>query len=204
MADPADLTTLAAVRAYMQKGVAETAQDALIGQAITRASRLIMRETRREFRPMTDAAQRSFVYQGGGFVDLAPYDLRAATAVALRANRADTALTVESSNVTDYELRPQPAADGVYRWLYLRGAGWLDRKLYAGDALVKVTGNWGFEVVPPDVEQACIVTVMTWLRRDVSAFAATFTLDEGRIERPEALPSAVRGMLRTWRYPVMG
>jgi hypothetical protein len=37
--------------------------------------------------------------------------------------------------------------------------------------------------------------VALWLRRDVSAFTTTYNLDESRVERPEALPSAVRAML---------
>jgi hypothetical protein len=53
--------------------------------------------------------------------------------------------------------------------------------------------------VPPNVEQAAIITVATWLRRDVSAFSTTFDLDEQKVERPEALPSAVTRMLAPYK-----
>jgi hypothetical protein len=48
------------------------------------------------------------------------------------------------------------------------------------------------------------VTVALWLKRDVSAFSRTFNLDEGRTERPDALPSAVTAILAPYRALLVG
>lgn len=194
-----DLTTLDAVRLVLQKKPGEIAQDDVLQAFITRASGLIMRETEREFRPLTDAEGRVFSYRGGRMIDLAPYDLRAATSVVMRLNGTDQTLSADD----DYDLRPLPAADGVYRWIQLRRSRIFDRMAERREGTVTVTGDWGFPAVPPEVEHFCVMTVVIWARRDVQAFSATYNLDEGRLERPEALPAAVRAGLRRWRRAVM-
>jgi hypothetical protein len=64
---------------------------------------------------------------------------------------------------------------------------------------VQITGTWGFPEIPQDVIEATALTVALWLRRDVSAFTTTYNLDESRVERPEALPSAVRAILSNYQ-----
>lgn len=184
----ADLTTLAAVRSFLQKGTTETGQDVIIGSLITRASRLIEAETGREFTPTTGQA-RTFVHREGRLLQVG--DLRSVTSIVLDTQLAASSQTTLAS--TDYALRPKPARDGIYQWVRLPGyPGVVDRE-------VTITGDWGFATIPDDVAHACIVTVAIWLRRDVAAFERTFSIEEDRLERPQALPSAVRSGLAHYR-----
>lgn len=192
----ADLTTLSAVRDFLATPSTDQESDPVIQQLITRASRVIMRWAGREFAPATASAARVFTYQGGGFLDLGAYELRSATSVVLDSDQTST-ITLTAG--TDYLLRPTAAPDGVYQWLELPT---YDSTLAQGRQ-VTITGAWGWPAVPADIEHACIITVATWLRRDVSAFSRTFNLDEGRTERPDALPAAAAAALRPYRVPVI-
>lgn len=192
--DPHDLTTLDAVREFLQIRDEDIEQDTVISALITRASLAIMRHTGREFAPKTNDAERVFAYTGRGMLDLAPYEARAVTTVTIDSDLpSPRALTLG----TNYRLRPLPAREGVYSWLEIVG--------YNGRRVRQVTirGDWGWPAIPADVEQACITTVGIWLRRDVSAFSRTYSLDEGRTERPEALPAQVVAMLAPYRVPVI-
>jgi len=176
----AALTTVDAVRQRLQKPTGEVAQDAEIGDMILSASVLIAGYTQREFAPSASAA-RTFEHDGSGVLDLAPYDLQAANTVTVD----DTPLAADA-----YKLRPLPASHGVYTQILLPGGTAQE---------VTVQGLWGFPSVPADVDHACITTVALWLRRDVSAFSRVFKLDEGNVERPDALPSAVKALLDRYK-----
>lgn len=191
----ADLTTLAAVRAHLQLPDVDIDSDAELSALISRASAVIQRWTGREFAPPTSAETRVFTYPGRGRLELAPYEARAVTAVVLDSQPGGQQITLST---TDYALRPLPARDGVYQWLELAPY----RRCRGGQ--VSVTGDWGWPTVPDDVEHACIVTVATWMRRDVAAYSRVFNLDESRIERPQALPSAVMDMLDLYRAVPVG
>lgn len=200
-----DLTTLAAVRAFLQKPATETNQDPVISDLITRASVAILRWTGREFAPVTATAARVFVYQGGNFLDLYPYDLRSVSSMILD---SDLASTITLTSGTDYQLRPLPARDGVYQYLRLPTySAWLHDGVSIShvkpERQITITGAWGFASVPADIAHACIVTVATWLRADVQAFSTTINIDEGRLQRPEALPAAVVATLAPYRRRVM-
>jgi hypothetical protein len=194
-----DLTTVAAVRAFLQKQTVDVNQDAVVASMITAASVEIMRVTSREFAPATDGASRDFEYEGGGFLSFGSYDLRTLTSVLIDVDESPATTLVS----TEYRLFPQPARDGVFTALRLAPYILSSRTRWQ-QRLVRVTGDWGFESVPEPVENACIVTVATWLRRDVQAFSSTFNIDEGRVERPEALPEQAVRMLAPYRreaYP---
>lgn len=185
-----DLCSVADVRSLMQVDAGDVEQDLIIQTLISAASRAISRYCEQEFAPATSSVARTFEFTAESlFVDLAPYSLRAVSQV-----RVDTDLTATVVDPQFYRLYPQPAPLGVYTALRLfpfGPSGWQKWR----KRLVEITGDWGFASVPEDVSLAAQITVMTWLRRDVSAFSTVFNIDEGRLERPEALPSAVRGML---------
>jgi len=181
-----ELASLRDVRGFLQKTGTDNVQDDIIQQLITRASETINRNVA-EFLPVENDTAKTFVWRGGP-LSLHPYFARDVTAVSL-----DTDTTATVLDETDWRLRPKPPRDGVYRWIHFPGHA----AQFAGEREVTVTGDWGFETVPPDVAHWAIVTVATWLRRDVSAFSTTLRLDEDRLERPDALPSAVmRGLAR--------
>lgn len=174
------LCTLGDVREYLQKPTGDTQQDQVLRALIGRASRLITRYTEREFTPTT-AATRVF-RPVGRVIHLTPFDLRVVTSVT-----ADGTVLTEGDD--GYTLGPLPAYDGVYQNIRF-AQHWKS---------VTVIGDWGFAAVPEDVRQACVTTVGIWARRDVQAFTQTFNLDEARLERPEALPSQVKGLLSQYR-----
>lgn len=208
--DGIDLTTVAAVRDYLQKPGADTAQDAIIQTLITEASRMILRYTERELAPATASATRRFILNpqrrvrvnglDSYLVDLNPYDLRTASSVQLNPEAASpTTLTASS----DYLLHPHATRHGVYTHLLVSRSVALGSTLQSrfGFSYVDIAGAWGFASVPEDVARACKVCVGIWMRREVQAFSATFNLDEGRVERPEALPTAVQRALFDFKRP---
>ena len=191
----ADLTTRAAVREFLHKNNADTVQDEVIDSLITRASAAIGHEIAR-FLP-AETGSKTFLWRGGP-LGLHPYFARTVTAVSLDSDASSPTVLTAS----DWRLRGKPAGDGVYRWLHFPAY----QQFYVVGAVseVTVTGNWGFaslSEVPADVQHWAIVTVATWLRRDAAAFSTTFRLDDERLERPEALPSAVRAGLAHYRTP---
>lgn len=186
-----NLCTLSDVREYLQKPAADTSQDDVLEELIARASYLINQWTRRMFTPKTTAATKSFE-ANGVFVNLTPYDVRTVTAVTIDVGAGAVAV---AEGFTGYRLGPVSQPNGVYNYLRLASNETSDGM----PAIVTVTGDWGFPSVPADVRHACVVTVGLWARREVQAFSSTFNLDEGRTERPEALPSAVQALLRHYR-----
>lgn len=184
----ADLTTLATVREFLQMPPGETDQDLVIEDAITHASAVIQEHCEREFAPAVSSITRTFEY-GGQLLDLAPFDLRS-IAPLVRVDPESASPTTLTGD--DYRVFPFPAKYGVFTGLRLWSVNGPAR-------LVEVTGDWGFPSVPVVVEQACIVTVVIWLRREVQAFDRTLDIDTNRLERPSELPSAAVGMLRPFK-----
>ena len=192
-----ELCTLEQVRAFLVKPTGDTGQDTLIGELITRASALIAEHVERELTPTADAT-RQFYYDGSGYLNLVPYDLRSVTSITfdVEDGESNTELTA-----AEYRLLPKPAPDGVYnaiRFQVYRASSstWPQRT-------IAIRGAWGFEEVPVVAQDAAIKTVAIWLRRDAAAFESTFRLDEERIEHPKSLPSAVFDQLDTLRRRVV-
>lgn len=193
----ADLCTVQDVRDFLQKPSIDVSQDAVIGALITAVSKTITSYCEREFAPVVAATARTFelqLFSWPAFLSFAPYDLQTLTSVVM-----DPDLEAATLSTDEYRLFPVPQKDGVYTSIRLAPltfptigrVSWATRQ-------VKVTGDWGFPSVPADVKQAAVMTTAIWLRRDVSAFSSTFNLNEDRIERPEALPSAVRALLGSY------
>lgn len=180
-----DLTDLESVRTLLrlQSGDATTS-DELLAYLITAASDEIKRFTGRELVPIREPEAREFV-AGGPIVDLAPCDLRQAT----RVERVDS--PTSATTLSSYRLRPKPSRYGVYSWMEVDG-------LRRGDE-IRITGLWGFPQVPDFVRHWAGMTVVLWKRMNIEAFSQTFELHEGRVQRPESLPSAVRSALRDLR-----
>lgn len=179
-----DLTDLESVRALLQAHERDTDDDAMIGTLITAASRQILNHTGREFVLTADAEAREFV-SSGQILDLNPYDARTVTLV------RDVTYPASPTTITTYKLRPKPSKHGVYTWLEVPGL--------CADREIEITGTWGFPSVPEDVKHWCGITVLMWIRGDVAAFSTTFEIEAGRLQRPEALPSAVRSALKDYR-----
>lgn len=195
-----DLCTLADVRASLEIPAADTSRDALISTLITAASEVILNDTDREFAPATASATRRFRVDSL-LLNLAPYDLRTVTTITLNPETSSPAVL---NVTTDYQLLPIGSPSGTYTSLAFST---LLTSLYAsqtvfsfGYALVDIAGAWGFTAVPVDVNRACVVTVGSWLRKDVSMLLASGELDMGGGLTPNfpatmQLPKAAKALL---------
>lgn len=191
-----DLTTLANVRAFIQKPTGSTEQDAIISTLITSASDVINANIAR-FLPAEAAATKTFLWRGGPLC-LHPYFLRSASSIV---SDTESGATVTGTSTTvatgDYRLRASPPTiSGIYRWVRFPNDSF--NTYGGGEREITITGNWGFAdyaSLPGDVVHWATIAVATWLRRDVSAFSTTLRLEEDRLERPDILPTAVvRGL----------
>jgi len=194
-----DLCTRADVNAFLQTPAGDTEQDTLIDTLITALTKTITREYPREFvkpNPDDQATRRFELDVAQPWLDLVPYDLRTPVSVTIDPDQPGGGTVLAEH--TDLRYWPRPNPDGVFtaiRIVYLppavrTGGRW---------RLVDVRGNWGFNAVPEDVKQACVVSVAIWIRREVSSFTTAFNVDEQRLERPEAIPSAARALLANYR-----
>lgn len=188
-----ELTTLNEVRAYLQKPVTDTSQDALISSLIRRVSQQIETYAQREFTP-ADGQTRTFAYYGGGYLNVAPFDLRTVTGVTYDTENAAPVVL----DGDEYRLRPFASATGTYQQVYLPGysAGLLE------PVGVEITGDWGFASIPEDVSHAAVMAVAHALRNEVGITSTITELGEVRFERPAALPATVRAILDSYRQPV--
>lgn len=186
-----DLTSLSDVRLFLQKPDADTGQDTIISALITRASDAIMRYTQREFAPAASSTARTFLSDNRGYVSLAPYDVRAVSQI-----RLDTDTSNPVTLTTDeYRLRPLPAVHGVYTFLLLNPLSGRPNTRFA-ERTVEITATWGFATVPEDVEHACILTVVEWLRDDVSAFTTAYEGEDNPPNSPvSSIPQDARAVL---------
>lgn len=203
-----DLTSVDAVKASME--TTSDATDALIQSTITSASRAIAEWSGREFVATGSETRR---------VEVRAYQERTADARSIygipigdmaTAPTAVVARDAEDVVITTYDV----ANDLVYLPLYrdawepithirLRPTA---AELMASYVLA-ITGRFGFPQIPPDVAQACIVTVRSWLRRDSSAWA-DIGADDPRMVSPAPpggwmLPTAAKQLLRSYRTPVL-
>lgn len=202
--DTYQLTSLASFREHAQiSDATDTAQDALIETLIDSVSHAIMVYASREFVPPgTDPVARSFRYNGGGVLDLSPYDVRSVTQV-----RVDT----DTSNPTtlaasQYRLAPLPCPDGVYQQLHLRGVsvGPTTTEQHPVYRVVEVTGTWGFAVVPKNVELAANITVQYVLRTTSQFMSDEFDGTAGMAGARIVIPGAARDLLAPYRRRAAG
>lgn len=164
-----DLCTLTDVRVALEIPATDTSRDPLISSLITAASGAIMLECEREFAPVTASATRRFRIDSW-VMSLAPYDLRTVSSFVLHPE-SSSPITLTAG--TDYNLEPVTSKTGTYTSVqfsaYLASLPSSQTAFSFGYALCDITGAWGFASVPEDVQRACVITVASWLRKDVSA-----------------------------------
>lgn len=150
------LCTLAQVKDAL--GIVSAADDARITALIAEATQTIVRRYGREFVPHTTAV-RSFRVRHT-LVDLAPFDLRAVTAMTLQP--AARVLTT-----ADYWLLPIGGMVRAATFTQVR------LRFEADDfAWLEINGAWGCwadaATVVEDIRRAAIETVASWLDRGVA------------------------------------
>lgn len=141
----ADLTTLAAVKAY--GSIAGTELDTLLGTLITRASAAIENFLQGSVlsAPYTETRNGT----GGTAMLLAEYPVTAVSS-----------LSIDGTTIPAAPAYGQPGWWLANRTLLLAGYRFTRGR---GNVLVSYTA--GYASTPPDIEQACIETVMLALKR---------------------------------------
>ena len=145
--------TLQQVKAALR--ITDTTEDALLELAIEAASRAIDGNTSRNFYNAGTAtryftAEDDFVLQT---------DDIAGTAITLQtANNADGVYDV-TWTTSDYQLEPLNGNSDGIAWPYtrIRAIGNYLWPILGGEALVKITGVWGWTSTPVAVTQACVI-----------------------------------------------
>ena len=160
------LVELAEVRQAMEMRSENVALDEQIQRLIPVATREVQKFARREFVTTDDETRRFRLDRR--LVDLAPYDLRSATTITLDPDGTAVELTTN-----DWIGQPSHIQYGVWQYLKLSDFIVIQTGTYItfGFNEIEIEGDWGFPTVPPDVKEAAIVAIRSWVRRDTSTYA---------------------------------
>lgn len=165
----------------------------LIEMYIGLASNRIMSEYG-HFRPYEAAVTKRFTVRRNR-ARLFPYYLTDATDVVL--SPESFVRTLDPDN-PDYFLEPQITLEGCYT--SLRVSPWIPQvspvQMRFGRALLDITGDWGYQIVPDAVRMGALVTVRSWMLRDAAQYAQTTqATDPSILPRPSGtygVPLAAR------------
>lgn len=166
-----DLTSLDAARKFLQLQTTETELDEILEDTITRCSREIANEFEREFAPPVTADPRALQFKphpcgASRIVNLAPWDLRTVTSVIVDQGLA----TQQTLTTSQYELTWHDRRTQTYLALELRD---VLPDVNRRRRTLTITGDWGLDKIPEDLELGCLLFVKTVMRLDVQAFAST-------------------------------
>ena len=170
------LTTLAEAKEWL--GITDTTQDSRLTWLINAASSAVTDYAQREFVSALGTGTRNFALKRDGLVTFGRYDLQSASLVQIDTDGSVTATTIDP---TQYMLAPVDAPYGVYGSIrfYTFTIGPVLRQWAGGiPRQVSVTGTWGFPSVPADVEQACLITVAKWFKRDQVAWSQDYAVPQ--------------------------
>lgn len=188
------LISRADAKAYI--GIEDDDRDEQIDDLINAASEWIIDTAEQEFAPSIDAETRRIEYRGGGVISVAPYTLRAVTAVVI--DPADQAI-----EPTSWRLRhaPKGRRAGVYGAIVLSGP-YAASGGVSGVGYVDVTGNWGHASVPSAIKRACRRLVEMWFRSEIAFASDGYEGEENRV--PMGVPLDVRDLVESYRQTRIG
>ncbi len=216
------LVTLEDAREYVFNNIRDDTNDFRLMRKINTWSDVVIGYTKREWRPLSTAVTRRFVYSGYGMLPLSPYDLRAVSAITAFTDYPTTYQMVLVAGTTsvlgEYRLRAGVGrSTGTYRWIdFTAGSytnvpavqaysyGDYDRRLE-----VSVTGDWGISVIPERVKEAVLIAIRNSYENPEGAASRTagaFTLtpqsdlvEDDPGEPWRALPFESRALLAEFR-----
>lgn len=165
----------------------------LIEMYIGLASNRIMSEYG-HFRPYETGVTKRFTVRRDR-ARLFPYYLADATSVLLSPESFQRTL---DPAIPDYFLEPFVTLEGAYT--SLRVSPWIPQvsptQMRFGRALIDITGDWGYQIVPDAVRMGTLVTVRSWMLRDSLQYATTVQpSDPSILPRPSGtygIPAAAR------------
>jgi hypothetical protein len=182
------LTSLEAVKSYLKIPSDQTVDDDRITILINACSSAIENYCQRSFKTQTYTDEE---YDGNNYkyINLLNYPVVSVDSVTVN----DTVLTTDQYTVKKRSgilVRKYTGidVDYYYRW---RFAFWP-----IGDGNVLVTYTAGYDEIPADLEQSCILYVMAFYKSDVANFSTTF--NDGFIFKADAIPVQVKLMLQPY------
>lgn len=166
--------------------VTDDTKDALFTRLINAASREMHREARREFiakNATRDANGLVVIDAETRYFDAR--DVNQDRELELGDLATFTSATVNGTPIAAGDLVALPRIREEWEPLTrLR----LEKVTLNRDAVIGVTGVWGFPQIPEDVRQKVIETVKFWADRDLSTFNETFSVETGGVSRARSLP----------------
>jgi hypothetical protein len=187
--------TLSQIKAALR--IVDTIDDSLLEMAIESASRLIDGHTGRTFysagtASRVFAADDDFVCQ----ID----DLQNDTIVLETAENADNTFDTTWST-TDYQLEPLNKTLDGQSWVFtrIRATGDYLFPIYGGEALVRVTGVWGWPAVPSPVTQATIIQASRIFKRLDSPLGVAGVGDLGVMRVSKDIDPDVAQLVSTYK-----
>lgn len=185
-----DLTSLTSFKDYAQIDAAETQNDAIISRLISWASSMARSYTGRELTVPTVVQTRYLQSYGGNEYYLGD-KLTDVTQIVSPMQYFVEGETISYSDlITDYDLTQRPHGTVLRFFSPVVGK-------------ISITGTWGWEEPPPDVEYAVIIAVDTWYRGNV--IAPWNPPDDQEAERggiKGTLPSSSKEILDPWKLNV--
>jgi len=172
------LITLSEYKTYKGIDPTDNRDDTKLNLSIAYASRAVINYAERDFGAINITEQRTFEYDGSGFLDI---DDALALTLVKQVVPNGTDLTLNADQW--YALPPTRDDSPVFYYVALPGysskfafspeMGFVrnldvyaaEGRLHGTQQLFKVTGTWGWPVVPDDVKLATIWTVDDWVNR---------------------------------------
>jgi len=182
-----DYSTVAALKARL--GIADSADDAILGACLAGASRHVEQYTDRQYYATTATRYYSADSWDTCFVD----DLLSVTQIATDdGNR--TYHTIWSAS--DYDLEPSNSTPYTAIMVTPVGVNSFPVGLRRG---VRVNGSWGYSAkTPTAIEEATLILASRLYKRKDAPFGVAGTVEAGTISLP-ALDPDVRTLLEPYR-----
>jgi hypothetical protein len=186
--------TLAEVKAALR--IQDSIDDSLLEMAIESASRLVDGYTARSFYNAGTASRY--------FVADTDYLTYIDDAITITEISTDTSADGDFDIIwqaDDFQLEPlNGRVDGLV-WPYnaIRAIGDYTFPIWGGEALVKVTGTWGFSAIPTAIRQATIIQASRIFKRLDSPLGVLSSPDLGFIRVGSRLDPDVAQLVDTYR-----
>ena len=177
--DGVNLLTLAELKTYLNIDPTDTRKDSMHTALLRVVSSAIRTYTGRDFGAPTVAEARNFEYDGSGFLDID--DASGITQVEFVAPNAPNIVLDSDAWYAAPSLRDDAP---VFYYIVIGGTPYgispemgfernLDTLYYEGrfpsvTRTARVTGTWGWPVVPDDVKMAAVWTIQDWTTRPES------------------------------------
>lgn len=187
--------TLAQVKAALR--ITDTVDDALLEMAVESASRAIDGHTMRSFYSSGTVTR----YYATDDDDVVYIDDLAGTAITVETDPNANGTWANTWAVSDYQLEPLNGyADGlVMPYTRIRAVGNYEFPVFEGEALIRVTGVFGWSAVPSAITQACVIQASRIFKRLDSPLGVAGFGELGAIQVTRDLDPDVAQLVSNYR-----